>query len=52
MDLEELSLIELNIQEVEEVDGGGWKAEVAFLVCDTAFGIIPGAFMRLGYALG
>ncbi len=52
MNLEELNLVEVNAQEVEEVEGGGWKAEVAFLVCDTVFGVIPGAFMRLGYALG
>ncbi len=52
MNLENLNLVELNAQEVEETDGGGWRAQAAFLVCDTVFGVIPGAFMRLGYELG
>jgi hypothetical protein len=47
-----LKLVELSAHEVEETEGGGWRAEVAFVVCDLAFGPIPGAFMRLGYALG
>lgn len=52
MNLEELNLVELSAEEVQEIDGGGCRAEAAFLICDTVFGIIPGVFMRLGYALG
>lgn len=52
VNLEDLNLVELNAQEVQEVEGGGWRAEVAFVACDLIFGIVPGAFMRLGYALG
>lgn len=52
MNLEELNLVELDTQEKDEIEGGGIRAEIAFVVCDLTFGVIPGAFMRLGYMLG
>ncbi|QSW91184.1 class IIb bacteriocin, lactobin A/cerein 7B family [Flavobacterium endoglycinae] len=52
MNLEELNLFELDNQEIQEIEGGGIRAEIAFVICDMTFGVIPGAFMRLGYALG
>lgn len=30
MNLEELNLVELDVQEEEKIEGGGWRAEVGF----------------------